>query len=115
VATVTRSGDVVVVSLAATEKLEAVHGDLSIPVTQIRSIEACDEPYEHVSGLRVLGAGIPGGTAVGTFLSMHERTFAVVHRHMHRGVILRLDGFTYDEVILSVDDPEATIRGLGLS
>lgn len=114
-ATLARRGDVVVVALAATEKLEAVHGDLSIPVGMIRSVEVCDEPYEHVEGLRVLGAGIPGGTAVGTFLSSDEKTFAVVHRHMHRGLILRMEGFSYDEVIISVEDPEATMTSLGLT
>jgi hypothetical protein len=99
-------GDELVLRLRAVEKLEAVHGEVRVPVRAVRAVEVLDNAVAAVHGLRV-GTGIPGSVAIGTFLSKNDKIFAVVHHATPRGVHVRLEGAQYDELIVGCDDPEA--------
>ena len=99
------SGDQLIVRLSTAERLEAVHGEVAVPLSSIRSVDVAENLMTFVHGLRV-GTGIPGSTAVGTFTSKTARIFGVVHHGQHRGVRIVLEGADFDEILVSCDDPE---------
>jgi len=99
-------GQQLVVQLSTKEKLEAVHGDVRLPLSSVRSVEVVENTLDFVHGLRV-GTGIPGSTAIGTFTSSAARIFGVIHHGEHRGVRIVLEGADFDEILIGCDDPEA--------
>jgi hypothetical protein len=110
-ADVTIDGDELVVRLRTIEKLEAVHGEVKVPLASVSSAEVLDDAIGAVHGFRV-GTGIPGSVAVGTFTSRNDKIFAVVHHDTPRGVRVRLEGAQFDELIVGCDDPEAVVATL---
>jgi hypothetical protein len=88
-----------VLHLSGLEKAEAVHGDVRVPLASIREVEVVDRPLDLIHGLKLPGTGIPGSTAVGTWVSPDGRTFAVEH-HASRGLVIRLEGQTYQQLIV---------------
>lgn len=99
-------GDELVVRLRAVEKLEAVHGEVRVPLQSVRAVEVLDDAVGEVHGFRV-GTGIPGSVAIGTFTSRDAYIFAVVHHDTPRGVRVDLEGAQFDQLIVGCDDPEA--------
>ena len=110
-AEVTVEGDELVVRLSTVEKLEAVHGEVKVPLSSVTSVEVLDDAVHAVHGFRV-GTGVPGSVAVGTFTSRNDKIFAVVHHDTPRGVRIRLEGAQYDELIVGCDAPEAVVASL---
>jgi hypothetical protein len=104
-------GPQLVVKLSAKEKLEAVHGDVSVPLSSVRTVEVVDDTLDFVHGLRV-GTGIPGSTAIGTFTSSTAKIFGVIHHGKHRGVRITLEGADFDEILIGCDDPEAVASAI---
>jgi hypothetical protein len=104
-------GDELVVRLGRVEKLEAVHGDITVPVTSIRSVAIVEDALAEVHGVRV-GTGVPGVVAIGTFTSRGSKTFAVVHHDTPRGVRVTLEGAQFDQLIIGCADPEAVAAGI---
>lgn len=98
--------DQLVVRLSAGERLEAVHRDVAVALTAIRSVEVVEDAMTYVHGLR-LGTGVPGTISVGTFTSTNAKIFAVIHHSQHRGVRIVLEGADYDEILISSDDAES--------
>ena len=104
-AEVSVEGDTLVVHLRPVEKLEAVHGEVRVPLVSVKTVEVLDDAIQAVHGIRV-GTGIPGSVAIGTFTSRHSHIFAVVHHDTPRGVRIGLEGAHFDELIVGCDDPE---------
>jgi hypothetical protein len=104
-------GETLQVGLSAAEKLEAVHGDVSVPLSSVRTVEVVENAMECIHGLRV-GTGIPRSTAIGTFTSSKARIFGVIHHGRHRGVRITLEGADFDEIVVGCDDPEAVAAGI---
>jgi hypothetical protein len=100
-----------VVKLDTHEKLEALHSDVSVPLSSVRSVEVVENTLDFVHGLRV-GTGIPGSTAIGTFTSSTARIFGVIHNGRHRGVRIMLEGADFDEILVGCDDPEAVATAI---
>ena len=98
-------GSDLVVELSHVEKVEAVHGPVRVPLSSVREVEVVDRPLELIQGIKLPGTGIPGRTAVGTWVSPDGRTFAVEH-HASRGVVVHLEDQTYQELIVGCDQPE---------
>ncbi|MGA8208339.1 MAG: hypothetical protein WB801_08335 [Candidatus Dormiibacterota bacterium] len=98
-------GSDLVVELSRLEKVEAVHGDLRVPLTSVRQVEVVNSPLALIHGVKLPGTDIPGRTAVGTWVSPDGRIFAVEH-HASRGVVLHLEGQTYQQLIVGCDQPE---------
>lgn len=105
----------VVLHLSAGEKVEGVHGDLRVPFSSVRRVEALEDAMAEVHGLRAPGTGIPGLVAVGTYLDRGTRIFAAVHHNTHRGVRVVLDGGGYDQWIVGCADPEAVVASMSSS
>jgi hypothetical protein len=109
-----REGDELVVVLTATEKAEAVHGDIRVPMSAVRGVEVVDDAVHAVNGfMKSVGSAWPGRFVIGTFRSEGIKTFAVVHHSTPRGVIVRLEGANFDELLVGCDDPEAVVRRIG--
>jgi hypothetical protein len=105
VADIRIDGSDLALDLSRLEKVEAVHGDLRFPLTSVRQVEVVDRPLDLIHGLKLPGTGIPGSTAVGTWVSPDGRTFAVEH-HASRGIVVHLEGQTYQQLIVGCDQPE---------
>jgi hypothetical protein len=108
-------GDELAVRLRAVEKVEAVHGEVRVPLRSVKAVEVLDDAVGAVHGFRV-GTGIPGSVAIGTFTSRDAKIFAVVHHDTPRGVRVDLEGAQFDQMIVGCDDPEAvaaTLRQAG--
>jgi hypothetical protein len=105
VADIEIEGSELVLHLSGLEKAEAVHGDVRVPLASVREIEVVDRPLDLIHGLKLPGTGIPGSTAVGTWVSPDGRTFAVEH-HASRGVVVHLEGQNYQQLIVGCDQPE---------
>ncbi|HUY09808.1 MAG TPA: hypothetical protein VMW80_10250 [Candidatus Dormibacteraeota bacterium] len=99
-------GDDLVLVLSRLEKVEGVHGDIRVPLSAVRDVEVVDRPLDLIQGLKMPGTGIPGMTAVGTWVSADGKTFAVEH-HASRGIVVHLDGQSYQQLVVGSDDPEA--------
>jgi hypothetical protein len=100
------------VRLRAVEKVEAVHGEVRVPLASVKAVEVLDDAIGAVHGFRV-GTGVPGVIAVGTFSSRDAHIFAVVHHDTKRGVRVDLDGAQFDQLIVGCDDPEAAVAAIG--
>ncbi|MGH7691151.1 MAG: hypothetical protein ACRENY_08800 [Candidatus Dormibacteria bacterium] len=106
-------GDQFEVVMGGLEKLEAAHGNLHFPLSAVAAVEVVDQPLSRLQGYKLVGAGIPGSTAVGIWVGPSGRTFAVEH-HASRGIVIQLSGQSYQELLIGSDDPEALaelIRG----
>lgn len=100
-----------VLVLSGLEKVEGVHGDIRIPLSAVRDVEVVDRPLDVIHGLKMPGTGIPGTTAVGTWISSDGQTFAAEH-HASRGIVVHLEGQSYQQLIVGSDDPEALAERL---
>ncbi len=98
-------GEDLVVRLRPVEKVEAVHGEVRVPLRTVSTVEVLDNALSAVHGIRV-GTGIPGAVAIGTFTSRTAKIFAVIHHDTPRGVRVHLEGAQYDELVVGCDDPE---------
>jgi hypothetical protein len=116
VAELSCDGDELVVILNTMEKLEAAHGDVRVPMSAVQRAQAVDDVVHAVPGLKIIGAWWPGKFAIGTFYGgpEAEKTFAVVHHGQDRGVKVALSGAKYDEIVVSCENPETVLAGLGL-
>ena len=104
-------GDELVVRLRPVEKLEAVHGEVRVPLGSVKTVEVLDDAVHAVHGIRV-GTGVPGSIAIGTFTSRDAHIFAVVHHDTRRGVRIGLEGAQFDELIVGCEDPEAVAASI---
>jgi len=104
-------GDDLVVHLSTAEKLEAVHGEVRVPLDSVKSVEVLDDAMSAIHGIRV-GTGVPGLVAIGTFTSRTAKIFAVVHHDTPRGVRVTLDGDHFDEIIVGCPHPEIVAESL---
>jgi hypothetical protein len=111
VANLETTDDTVTVKLTGAEKLEAVHGDLTVPRAAVTSVRAVPDGMAEVHGLRMPGAGIPGVIMVGTFRSPEATTFAVCHGEKP-AVVIELSGERYDKIVVTVDNPEDAVSAL---
>jgi uncharacterized protein len=105
-----------VLHLSGVEKVEGVHGDLRVPLSEVQGVEVLDDAHAPAgihAGVK-LGARIPGVVEVGTVQGATKRLFVAVHHDTPRGLRISLEGSSYDEWIVGCADPEAVAAGLGL-
>jgi hypothetical protein len=110
--TITVTPDTVVIALSTTEKVGALHGDLSIPRSAIIGAAVVDDSMGAVSGIRAPGYAMPGHAKVGTWRHHDGKDFIAVYAG-RPAVELRLTGQPYERILVSVDDPAAVVAQLG--
>jgi len=103
--------DTVTVALTGAEKLEALHGDVTVPRSAVTSVRAVPDGMPEVHGLRMPGTGLPGVILVGTWRSPDGTTFAVCHGHKP-AVVIELTGQRFDKIVATVDNPEEAVTSL---
>jgi hypothetical protein len=98
-------GEDLVLRLTAFEQAEALHGDVRVPLSSVRSVEVLDDAIGAAHGFRV-GTGIPGVIVVGTVTAQDTKTFAVVHRDTRRGVRVTLQDARFDQLVVGCGHPD---------
>ena len=105
----------VTVRLTTLEKVGAVHGDLTVPRSAVRSVVAVGDAWQQVHGLRAPGYGMPGHALLGTWRVDGRKDFVDV-RHGDPGVVVELEGQDFARIIVSFptsDEAQAVARRLG--
>jgi len=101
-----------VVKLNKMEKIQSLHGDISIPLGQITDVEI--DNYIHRSadlfGFKI-GTKIPGVMAVATITWKSRKIFAAIHHDTPRGLKIKLTAANFDELLLGLENPEG-VKGL---
>ena len=104
----------VTVCLSSTEKIEALHGNLTVPRTAVVQARAVPNGLTEVHGPR-MAAGWPGVSTVGTVRdfapAFDSVTFAVCHGP-RPAVVLDLAGQPYDRIVVTVDHPDQIVGRL---
>jgi len=101
----------VTVVLSAAERLESVHGDVSVPRSSVVGARQVPDGLAEVHGMRARGTMFPGVVMVGTWRESGSVTFAACHGH-RPAVVVELAGQAYDRVIVTIEDPEETVERL---
>ena len=102
-------GDLVL-RLSALEKAGGVHGDLRVPLSAVRSVEILQDAHQPADGGIKIGTRIPRVIELGTILGGGRKIFAAVHHDTPRGVLVVLEGSSYDEWIVGCADPETVAQ-----
>ena len=92
-------------TMSAIERLESLHGDLAFPLASVESVEVVEHPLDVAHGFR-LGTGVPGTMVIGSITGGGVKSFAVVHSETERGIVVRLDGQGFDQIIIGTAEPE---------
>ncbi|MFJ6211751.1 hypothetical protein ACIQGZ_00135 [Streptomyces sp. NPDC092296] len=101
------------VRLSGWQKVEALHGDVTVPLTEVRAVSVLQDPLGAPRGLRVPGTDLPGVVKAGTWRSSHAGRQFVLASRGERGVRVDLSGDgSFDVLLISVPDPEATVAAL---
>src|SRR5207253_2462728 len=100
-----------VVRLTTPEKLAALHGDVRVPASAIRSVAVERHPLDALRGLRAPGLSIPRRTKIGTWRRFRHKGFVVARRDMP-AVRVRLAGAPYDDLLISMEDAEAAAAAI---
>ena len=98
-------GDNVVLKLGRMESAEAAHlHTISAPLTAVQSVEAVDDPWPALRGVKEVGTEIPGKNMIGTRRGEGFKDFCAVHKD-GPAVIVTLDPAVseYDRWVFSGD------------
>lgn len=104
-ATVEIDGDNAVLKLGRMEAVEAVHvRTISAPLSAVQSVEAVDDPWSALRGMKEVGTEIPGTNMIGIRAGEGFKDFWAVHKD-GPGVIVTLDPAVsdYDRWVFSGD------------
>jgi hypothetical protein len=101
----------VTLALSMGERLEAFRGDIRVPRSSVVAARQVPDGLNEVHGIRAPGVALPGVVMVGTWRATGSVTFAACHGH-RPAVVIDLSGQPYDRLVVTVDDPEDTLRRL---
>src|SRR5215471_13413286 len=118
-ADIAREGNEIVLKLSTGERIMAMHRDMRVPVSAVKSVDVVDKPIRRIQGLKprnfkVLGGYWPGWFAFGSFFdgAVRQLLFAAVNGRKPSGLEITLDGAKYTRLIVSLDHPDATKTAL---
>lgn len=102
-----------VLRLTRAERLEAVRGDLRVPLSAVGGIEILEDAHAAADAVGVkVGTRLSGVVEVGTIYGAGKKIFAAVHRDTPRGIRVNLTGASQDEWVVGSADPEAVAASL---
>lgn len=109
--TISVDGDVLDIQVVGKHKLWALTSSLRIPLGDIRSVRRdAERAKRFFPGLRLPGTHIPFVYTAGTYYQADFRPdFWSVRKAENALVIQCRDEAAYDEIIVEVEDPEATL------
>jgi hypothetical protein len=118
-ADIAREGHEIVLKLSTGERILAMHRDVRVPLSAVKSVDVVDGPIRRIQGLKprnmkVLGGYWPGWFAYGVFFdgTVRRRLFAAVNGRKHRGLEITLGGAKYTRLMVSLDDPDTAKTAL---
>ncbi|MGI8751394.1 MAG: hypothetical protein ACR2MN_03625 [Acidimicrobiales bacterium] len=106
-ATLVIGSDEVSLVLRPVEHALSFHKDLHLPLTAIVRVSVPASPWLALRGWRSTGVGIPGYAALGARRHGTGWDFAAVFKQ-EPAVLIELNTGRYEQVLVSVPDPEAT-------
>lgn len=112
VASIALLDESLVVSLSVVEKLGALHGDMTIPRSGVRSVRSVVSPLDEVRGIRSPGTGVPWLIALGTYRTLHARDFVAAYRAP--GVVVELTGQRYHRLVVSTPNAEQLVAAFAV-
>ncbi|MHB1504346.1 MAG: hypothetical protein ACYCTL_09825 [Acidimicrobiales bacterium] len=103
-------GEELVLHLSKIERVEAVHGDLRVPLSAVTGVDVLEDAHgaADMVGLKV-GTRIPRVTEVASVRGGGKKIFAVVHHDTPRGVQVSIQGGRQDGWIVGCSNPEALV------
>jgi hypothetical protein len=102
-------GDELVVRLSRLERVAALHTDIRVPLSAVRSICAEPDPWAALRGMRAPGTGLPGMIAYGVRRMTGARPdFAAVWGRRPAVRVELAPGSQYGRLVVTVTDPAAT-------
>ncbi len=105
-------GDKAVFEVKGTHPVWAFKSRLEIPLSHIRSVVAkTDPPMGWFDGLKLAGTDIPNVFRAGTFLWNGNTVFFDI-KHPEKTIEVQLVDETYNELLIEVEDPAATVAML---
>jgi predicted dinucleotide-binding enzyme len=114
VASVRIDDQTVTVALSCSEKIEALHGDLTVPRTAVVRARAVPDGLAEVHGQH-MATGWPGVSTAGTVRDLARdfdiATFAVCHGR-RPAVVLDLADQPYDRIVVTVGNPDQIVSRL---
>jgi hypothetical protein len=106
VATLTPDDDSLLLRLSTLEKLGALHGDVRVGLSGVQAIDAVQDPFRELRGIRAPGTGLPGQIALGTWRYRGSKDFVAIYRGKP-GLIVRLRGTPFQRLLVSAEEPDA--------
>ena len=114
VATLEITQDVLRLRMSRTERLAGLHTDITVPVSDVISITAVDDPWTTMRGMRAPGPGIPKVLMIGTTRTSGTKDFCVV-RGRGPAVVVTLSTGEFARLIVSDPTAESTAAQLTAS
>lgn len=74
------AGDELVLHLTPGQKIAALHSDLRVPLSGVRSVGVMEKPWMQLRGRRMAGVGFPGSVAMGTWIHAGGLDFCLLRR-----------------------------------
>jgi hypothetical protein len=94
---------ILTVTMQGLDKILALRGHLSVPLTHIRGVDVRPpEAFAFWHGLRI-GTNLPGVVTAGTFITAEGNVFYDMH-DPERTIGVDLEGETYRRLIVEVDE-----------
>jgi hypothetical protein len=106
------NGNALHVEILGWNKLLGLKSSIDVPLSAIKSVTAAAGlPRFQWTDLRVLGTGIPGSIAVGTYWigSPHRWAFLDVRSSSREVVALEIEGQFYSRIIVEVKNAKDAI------
>ncbi len=102
-------GSRLVFEVEGLDKVLAFRGHLEVPLRHVRDVRLDPSAAREWRKVKLVGANIPGVVTTGTFWEHGRQVFWDVH-DPDKTVVVELDHESYAELIVQVEDPEATAR-----
>jgi hypothetical protein len=101
--------DALIVHVEGMDRLFALRSRLEIPLTHVAAAEADpQEARRRWHGIMERGIWVPGSITAGTYYQEGELVFWDVH-DPQKTVVIRLKDERYRQLVIEVEDPEATV------
>jgi hypothetical protein len=92
-----------VLQLTTAEKVAGLHGDITVPLSSVTSVEVVEDAVAATRGLRAPGLALPGSKKIGTWRGRDGKAFVVARRGVP-AVRVELAGQDYRRLLVSTPD-----------
>lgn len=102
---------VVIMMQGIGEELASLHHEVTVPLSQVTGISADPSlDVATVPGWKVAGTDLPGELKAGVFRHNGEDIFLYVNNNDQTVSITLAAGAPYAEIVVEVEDPQATVE-----